>query len=82
MDADGQINGPKFLAVDKAGHLMVCEGGNDRIQEFKLNGEFVAKFGKQGSELGQFKNPSALVVLSDGRIVVSDTDNHPIEIFE
>ena len=46
-NAEGQFNGPRFLAVDKAGHLMVCDAGNHRIQVFKLNGEFVANFGKK-----------------------------------
>lgn len=70
-DAEGQFNEPECLAVDKAGHLMVCDSGNHRIQVFKLNGEFVAKFGTQGSELGEFKHPCGIAVLSDGRIVVS-----------
>lgn len=81
-DADGQFNGPTFLAVDKAGHLMVCDTGNHRIQVFKLNGEFVAKFGTVGKELGEFDSPSGIAVLSDGRIVVSDRENHRIQIFE
>ena len=81
-DADGQFDQPSLLAVDKAGHLMVCDAGNHRIQVMKLNGEFVAKFGTQGSELGEFDGPSSIAVLSDGRIVVSDTENHRIQIFE
>ena len=43
-DAEGQFNKPECLAVDKVGHLMICDSGNHRIQVFKLNGEFVAKF--------------------------------------
>ena len=61
---------------------MVCDAGNHRIQVLKLNGEFVAKFGTQGSELGEFDGPSSIAVLSDGQIVVSDTYNHRIQIFE
>lgn len=80
--ADGQFNEPTYLAVDKAGHLMVCDSGNHRIQVLKLNGEFVAKFGTQGSELGQFDEPYSIAVLSDGRIVVSDVNNYRIQIFE
>ena len=81
-DADEQFNQPTFLAVDKAGHLLVCDAGNHRIQVLKLNGEFVARFGTQGSELGEFNHPFAIAVLSDGRIVVSDTENNRIQIFE
>lgn len=61
---------------------MVCDSGNHRIQVLKLNGEFVAKFGTRGSELGEFDEPGSIAVLSDGRIVVSDANNHRIQIFE
>ena len=61
---------------------MVCDAGNHRIQVFKLNGEFVEKFGTQGSKLGESTYPCCIAVLSDGRIAVSDTQNHRIQIFE
>ena len=78
--ADGQFNKPTFLAVDKAGHIRVSDTGNHRIQVLKLNGEFVAKFGTRGSELGDIDGIASIAVLSDGRIVVSDADR--IQIFE
>ena len=81
-DVDGKFNGPSGLAVDKAGHVMVCDTDNHRIQVFKLNGEFAAKFGRRGSKLGEFNQPCGLAVFSDGRIVVSDDENHRIQIFE
>ena len=41
---DGELNQPSCLSVNNSGHLMVCDTGNNRIQVFKLNGEFVGKF--------------------------------------
>ena len=73
---------PGLLAVDKAGQLMVCKEFNNNIQVGKLNGEFVAEFGTTGSDLGELNHPCSMAVLSDGRIVVSDTGNHRIQIFE
>ena len=70
------------LSVNKSGHLMVCDSGNNRIQVFQLNGKFVGKFGTKGSILGEFSCPRSLAVLSDGRIVVSDVLNHRIQILE
>ena len=81
-NGDGQFKHPSCVAVDKVGHLMVCDENNHRIQLLKLNGEFDAKFGSQGSELGEFNLPCSIAVLSDGRIVVSDYANHRIQIFE
>jgi len=67
--------------VNKAGHLLVCDSGNHRIQLFELCGKFVTKFGTKGNEIGEFNTPVSTAVLNDGRIVVSDF-NHRMQIFE
>ena len=79
---DGEFKEPRFLSVNKAGHLMVCDRDNHRVQVFELSGRFVTKFGKQGSGPGEFKCPTSTAVLSDGRIVVADLWNNRIQIFE
>ena len=68
--------------MDKAGHLMVCDSLNHRIQVFDLSGKFVAKFGSKGSGMGEFIEPVSVAVLSDGKIVVTDLYNSRIQIFE
>ena len=79
---DGEFNNPRFLSVNKSGHLVVCDFGNDRIQIFEPNGKFVGKFGTKGSNLGEFNYPTSVAVLSNGRLVVSDSSNHRIQILE
>ena len=81
-NADGELNTPQCLFMDKAGYLMVCDAGNNRIQVFDLSGKFVTKFGTKGSGMGEFDNPDSVAVLSDGKIVVSDLGNSRIQIFE
>ena len=61
---------------------MVCDYGNGRIQVFELSGKFVGKFGTKGSNLGELQSPRSVAVLSIGRIVVSDSVNHRIQVFE
>ena len=68
--------------MTKSGHLLVCDTFNSRILVFELNGKFVGKFGTEGSNLGEFNFPRSVVVLSNGRIVVSDYRNHCIQILE
>ena len=46
---DGEFNDPGCLSVDRAGHLLVCDLLNHRVQVFKLSGEFVTKFGAKGT---------------------------------
>ena len=71
-----------FLSVSKSGHLFVCDTGNYRIQVFELNGHFVSKFGTKGSKLGEFNRSVSAAVLDNNQIVVSDKNNHRIQIFE
>ena len=61
---------------------MVCDELNHRVQVFELNGKFITKFGTKGSGIGEFKNPNSTAVLSDGRIVVTEFNNHRVHIFE
>ena len=79
---DGEFKEPRFLSVNKAGHLMVCDRDNDRVQVFELSGKFITKFGKKGSGPGEFMCPTSTAILSDGRIVVADCLNNRIQIFE
>ena len=61
---------------------MVCDTKNHRVQVFELSGNFVTKFGKLGSWLGEFGSPTSAAVLSNGRIVVTEWFNSRIQIFE
>ena len=61
---------------------MVCDAGNHRVQVFELSGKFVTKFGSEGSERGEFKFPRSTANLRDGRIIVCDKDNNPIQVFD
>ena len=82
MLGEGEFNKPCCLSVNKAGHVMVYDGLNPRIQVFELSGKFITEFGTKGSGIGEFKNPVSTAVLSDGRIVLTDFNNHCIQIFE
>jgi len=44
--------------------------------------EELGRFGGTGSTAGLFKNPSAIDITQDGRIVVCDRDNHRLQIFD
>lgn len=52
-EGNGEFNFPKCLSVDKAGHLIVCDG-NHRVQVFELSRKFVTKFGSKGNCEGKF----------------------------
>ena len=76
-EGDGEFNKPKFLSVDKAGHLMVCDFENYRVQVLELNGKFITKF-----KLMRRGSPTSTTVLSGGTIVVSDYWEDCIQIIK
>ncbi|KAI6229187.1 RING finger protein nhl-1 [Aphelenchoides besseyi] len=75
-----QLKLPRGVAVDDQGHVVVADSGNNRVQVFLSSGEFICGFGSWGERLGQFKGIEG-VTLMDGQIVVSDRENHRIQVF-
>ncbi|HEX2173290.1 MAG TPA: flippase activity-associated protein Agl23 [Dehalococcoidia bacterium] len=88
--APGQFNDPKGVAVDAAGNLYVLDTGNQRIQMFNPQGQFVTQVGSpspegqlgQAAPLGTFKEPWGIAVGPDGNVYVADTWNHRIQKFD
>ncbi len=83
--ADGQPSvfyGPRAIAFDKDGNLLVMDTGNKRIQKFDRDGKFLAQFGVVGTMEGQFNEPVGLAVDKDGNIYVADTWNRRIQKFD
>ena len=81
-EGDGEFDRLRLLSVDKAGHLMVCDSANDRVQILELSGEFITEFGLMSDRIEEFVGPISTIVLTDGRIVVSDYCDNCIKIIE
>ena len=56
---EGEFNCPGYLSVNRDGHLMVCDSGNNRVQVFELSGKFVTKFVTKGSGKGELNWPQS-----------------------
>ena len=69
------------IAVDADGYVYVADNGNHRIQKFASNGQFVTKWGSEGTGDGQFSNPSGLSVDGSGNIYVADSHSNRIQKF-
>ena len=52
---NGEFNGLRGVAVSASGNVWVADAFNDRVEEFKENGEYVTKFGSAGKGNGQFE---------------------------
>ena len=78
-DGDGEFCEPRGVALDGAGHLVVVERGNHRVQVLKYaDGSHVRFIGGSKNKMGvQFDSPAGGVAIdSNGRIIVCDTRNH------
>jgi len=72
--------GPRGLAIDSTGNLLVADTGNKRIIQYTTDGELVNQIGGGGVILGRFEEPVDIAVNRlDGSIYVSDTWNQRIQ---
>ncbi|MCC6456505.1 MAG: TIGR03663 family protein [Caldilineaceae bacterium] len=72
--------GPRGIAIDSAGNLLVADTGNKRILQFTATGELVNQVGGGGVRLGNFEEPTAVAVdPRDGNIFVADAWNRRIQ---
>ena len=80
------FNKPSDVLVAPNGHIYVADGhfpgGNNRIVEFSPDGTFVRQWGEQGQANGEFWDPHALAMDSQGRLFVGDRANSRIQIFD
>ena len=79
---DGKLGLPIASAVDSSGNIYVVEYGNNRIQKFDASGNFLAKWGSQGSGDGQFNEPVGIALDSSNNVYVTDMGNHRIQKFD
>jgi DNA-binding beta-propeller fold protein YncE len=72
--------GPRGIAVDAAGNLLVADTGNKRILQFTVDGELVRQVGGGGVLIGRFEEPTSVAVdPRDGSIFVADAWNRRIQ---
>jgi tripartite motif-containing protein 71 len=85
---NGQFKSATDLSIDPSGNVWVLDGHFDpfggatnRVQKFNAKGEYLSQFGKEGTGNGEFKEPQALAIDSEGNILVADTGNNRVQEF-
>lgn len=82
-DEPGQFHFVTDVAQAANGNLFLAQYGQiDRIQEFEPDGQFVRRWGSQGSKPEQFSRPQALLFDKQGLLWVADACNHRIQVFD
>lgn len=83
----GQFNEPWGIAVDDE-TVFVADTWNHRLQKFTHEGDLVGVIGQSGSPAdgqlggGLFFGPRDVLILPDGNLLVTDTGNHRLQIFD
>ena len=75
------VKGPRGVAVNQRGEVVVTEGDIHRVSVFSPNGKKLRSFGTRGSGQGQFKYPRGVTLDGEGNILVADIDNNRIQKF-
>ena len=77
---------PSAVLVAPNGTIFVADGhdadGNNRIVKFSADGRHLTEWGGTGAEPGEFRDPHALAMDSQGRLFVADRGNSRIQIFD
>ncbi len=80
------FNKPSDILVAPNGDIFVADGhdadGNNRIVKFDKHGKYIGEWGTTGDNDGQFRDPHALAMDSQGRLFVADRGNSRLQIFD
>jgi sugar lactone lactonase YvrE len=78
------FNQPNHVAIAPNGDIYVSDGyGNARVMHFSSDGQFVRIIGGvKGSQPGQLQLPHGVALDSSGRILVNDSDNQRVSVFD
>jgi uncharacterized protein (TIGR03663 family) len=71
--------GPRGIAVDSQGHILVADTGNKRIIMYDADGDFISQLG--ANDGSQFDEPVGLVLDNQNNLYVADTWNQRIQVF-
>lgn len=79
--ANFQFEKPKPIAVDSKGNIYVAGKAFD-LSKFSADGEYISIIGEKGTEQGQWKYPKGLAVNDNDDLIISDSSNLKILIFD
>jgi DNA-binding beta-propeller fold protein YncE len=77
----GKLHNPSGIALDPVGTVYVADTGNNRVQKFDRDGEYLVEAGDFGWDPGQFNKPTGAAIGRSGlEIYVADSQNNRIQV--
>ena len=77
----GMFNRPWGVAVTAKDEIAITDFGNNKVQIFRSDGNYLRSFGRQGNKNGEFNHPAGIAFHRNGNIFVVDSSNSRIQIF-
>lgn len=71
-----------YHCIQHQKHFVVSDWGDNCIKMYDLNGNFLYKIGKEGIRDGELNHPSLLSASKEGHLVVCDSGNDRVQIFD
>ncbi len=80
-DGRGDLFMPWGIAVDAQDRIYVSDYGNNRVQVFSPEGEWLGGWGGVGGRPGSFRGPVGIAVGPQGNVYVADAFNYRVQVF-
>ncbi|XP_077869421.1 uncharacterized protein LOC144360729, partial [Saccoglossus kowalevskii] len=77
-----RLYNPRSIALTKDGYVLVANWSRDCLSKYTVYGIHIADLGERGDGACQFLFPQSVVVNSKNHIIVSDSDNNRIQVFD
>ena len=81
-NAEGKLNMPTHVVVDRSGNIFVNDAFNFRVQKFDSNGRFLKSFGRLGDTTGSLARPKGVAVDKQGHLYVADAAFENVQVFD
>lgn len=77
-----QFEYPHSVAIDNNNNVYIADLGNNRIQKFDCNGQYITQWGSTGSSIGEIDYPSSIGFDGDNCIYVIEQNNGRVQVFD
>ena len=79
---DDDFTWPQGLAVDSQGSVFCADGYGSYVCSYDADGAMIAKWGEEGSDIGQMRSPAGIAFDADDNLWLVDSDNGRVQTFD
>ena len=77
-----ELDSPFDVTFDNEGYLYVAECYIHCIKKFASTGQYISKFGSEGSNPGHLDHPTSITTDNNNLVYVTEVANHRVSIFD